>query len=76
MTGIVERLRDADYNNAPSRCMEAAREIERLRKAIEAIKQATLNGQICDDVAWFTPIETLHDFCDRTLFPVGGTKES
>lgn len=31
MTDLVERLRDATYQNAPSRCMEAANEIERLR---------------------------------------------
>lgn len=31
MSDIVERLRDASYANAPSRCMEAANEIERLR---------------------------------------------
>jgi len=34
MTDIVERLRDASYENAPSRCMEAAREIERLQAAL------------------------------------------
>ena len=44
-------------------------EIERLRGAIAAIQEATLNGQICDDVAWFDQITTLHDFCEMTLNP-------
>lgn len=35
MADIVELLRDADYKNAPSRCMEAAREIERLRRLLD-----------------------------------------
>lgn len=39
MTDIVERLRDASYENAPSRCMEAAREIERLRKVLTGIAE-------------------------------------
>jgi hypothetical protein len=38
-----------------------------LVKAIADIKQATLDGKVCDDVAWFSQIETLHDFCDRIL---------
>lgn len=48
-------------------CDEAATEIERLRTAIAAIQQATLDGKVCDDVAWFSGIETLHDYCDRVL---------
>lgn len=39
----------------------------RLRSALTAIKQATIDGRVCDDVAWFTEIETLHDFCERVL---------
>jgi len=31
MTDIVQRLNNASYENAPSRCMEAAEEIARLR---------------------------------------------
>ncbi len=51
---------------------QIASEIVRLRAALEAIKQATLDGKvckICDDVAWFSDIETLHDFCEHTLNP-------
>jgi len=49
--------------------IEALDEIERLRSAIEAIRQATIEGRVCDDVAWFDPITTLHDFCEQTLEP-------
>ena len=48
--------------------------IERLRlerdtlaRALMEIKHATLAGRICDDVAWFYSITTLHDFCEITL---------
>ncbi len=49
--------------------IDALDEIERLRSAIEAIKQATIEGRVCDDVAWFDAITTLHDFCEQTLAP-------
>ena len=49
--------------------IEALDEIERLRSAVEAIKQATIEGRVCDDVAWFDTIPTLHDFCEQTLLP-------
>jgi hypothetical protein len=48
---------------------EALDEIVRLRSAVEAIKQANIEGRVCDDVAWFDTITTLHDFCDQTLTP-------
>ena len=38
-----------------------------LRAAIKAIQQATLEGRVCDEVAWFDQITTLHDFCEQTL---------
>lgn len=44
-------------------------EIERLRGAISAIQKATVEGRVCDDVAWFDAITTLYDFCDQTLNP-------
>ena len=52
-------------------CMQD--EIDRLRKALEAIKKATLEGRVCDDVAWFDQITTLYDFCDQALGRVGRT---
>ncbi len=39
----------------------------RLRACIEAIRRATLEGRVCDDVAWFDDITTLHDFCELAL---------
>jgi hypothetical protein len=42
-----------------------------LVNALAEIKRATIEGRVCDDVAWFDQIETLHDFCDRILSNVG-----
>ncbi len=58
------RLLDAVASDSPS---NHAKEIKRLRDAIAAIKQATIDGRVCDDVAWFSSIETLHDYCDGVL---------
>jgi hypothetical protein len=73
----IERLQDAK-RRALAIADERAKENVRLRaerdllvRALEDIKQATIDGRVCDDVAWFSPIETLHDFCDRTLSVVG-----
>jgi len=35
--------------------------------ALREIKRATVEGRVCDDVAWFDQIETLYDFCDRII---------
>jgi len=43
--------------------------------ALREIKRATVEGRVCDDVAWFDEIETLYDFCDRILDRVKGQKE-
>jgi hypothetical protein len=51
------------------RIEEALAEIERLRSVLEAIKKATIKGLVCDDVAWFDTITTLHDFCEQALLP-------
>jgi len=45
----------------------AKQEIARLRGALAEIQKATLEGRVCDDVAWFDDITTLHDFCDLVL---------
>jgi len=37
-------------------------ERDRLREALDAIRKATLVGRVCDDVAWFDSITTLHDY--------------
>lgn len=44
MTNIIERLRDANYQNAPSRCFEAAAEIEKLRLALREL-HAMVQGE-------------------------------
>lgn len=65
---------------------EQPQEGERYRRALEEIKQATIDGKVCDDVAWFDKFTTLHDFIDmvldppeppvfRDLFPSTETKE-
>ncbi len=51
---------------APADGLESNR-IEFLRAALENIRLATIKGKVCDDVAWFSEIETLHDFCAGTL---------
>lgn len=76
MIDIVERLRfdaarcEADYSKGiATNIDEAMAEIVRLRKGYEDIKRATIEGRICDDVAWFDTITTLHDFCDMMIQP-------
>ncbi len=54
---------------APPIQHEAAVEIERLRGCLNAIMVATVEGRVCDDVAWFDNITTLFDFCDQALNP-------
>jgi hypothetical protein len=44
--------------------------------ALREIKRATVEGRVCDDVAWFDQIETLHDFCERILGRVSAVGES
>lgn len=46
---------------------EQAETIARLRHVLEKIKKATIEGRVCDDVAWFDDITTLHDYCDQAL---------
>ena len=41
----------------------------RYRRALEAIQQKVVDGQVCDDVAWFDQFTTLHDFIDEVLHP-------
>ena len=75
MSDLVKRLQNyipgENDEWVSIRIAEAADEIERLRQAIEQIRQATLAGRVCDDVAWFDEITTLCDFCDGVLGSVG-----
>jgi hypothetical protein len=59
---------------ARDRIAELINERDAFRAALEAIKQATLEGRVCDDVAWFDEVTTLHDFCDAALQPDGDRK--
>lgn len=52
-----------------------AKSFDDLVKALEAIKQATIVGRVCDDVAWFDNVTTLHDFCDEVLTRVKGASD-
>jgi hypothetical protein len=64
----AERLSDcARINQFVRAGIDATNEIARLRSAVEVIKQATIEGRVCDDVAWFDTITTLHDYCEQTL---------
>jgi len=39
-------------------------QVEEAVASFRAIQKATVEGRVCDDVAWFSQIETLHDYCD------------
>lgn len=60
---LPERLRV----NSCRRAHETADRVEQMEGALRAIMKATVEGRVCDDVAWFDDITTLHDFCDLVL---------
>lgn len=66
---MMAPISDLDFYKQMYRISDAR--VDQLENALKAIKHATLNGDVCDDVAWFNQIETLHDFCDRILGAVG-----
>jgi hypothetical protein len=43
------------------------REHREMLAALKAIMRATIEGKVCDDVAWFDQITTLHDFCGQIV---------
>ena len=49
--------------------------ITELEAALRSIMKATVEGRICDDVAWFDSITTLYDFCDLALSHAGSDGE-
>lgn len=59
----VLREREEYNGKHQAACME----IERLCVCLRMIQQATLDGTVCDDVAWFYGNETLHDYCERMI---------
>jgi hypothetical protein len=57
---------DAMQEDARKLALENARLVSLVESAVasfRAIQDATLKGKVCDDVAWFSDIETLHDYC-------------
>ena len=63
----VARKYKASLAECDGQMQLAMAEIDRIRAAIFEIQKATLEGRVCNDVAWFDGITTLHDFCDLTL---------
>lgn len=59
------------YNDAQREIRELRDDRDRLLAGIADIMRATIEGRVCDDVAWFDEITTLHDFCDLLLNPQG-----
>lgn len=73
----ISRFRNVLYQDGKDKGREECQpeldalrgEVERFRGALEAIDKAVLDGNVCDDVAWFSGIETLHDFISSVLLP-------
>ena len=53
--------------NTASRTSVATTAMELAISSLEAIKCATVEGRVCDDVAWFDTITTLYDYCDNVV---------
>jgi len=70
----VEKLQ-REIKHLLSAAVDRIVENDRLRRGIAEIKQATIDGRVCDDVAWFDTITTLHDFCDELLTPIQSTAD-
>lgn len=47
---------------------EQTARIKELEQALIDIMTACKEGRVCDDVAWFDDITTLHDFCYLAVF--------
>lgn len=58
---------NSEYGSMEYELRKSKAEIERLREGYRQIKRATVEGRVCDDVAWFDAITTLYDFCDCML---------
>lgn len=50
-----------------TRIRELEKAVNMLRLGVLSIQKATLEGKVCDDVAWYGPAYTLHDFCGDLL---------
>ncbi len=58
---LVRAVNDRDALLSQLRAYREA--LEKAAARFEAIQKATVEGRVCDDVAWFSDIETLHDYC-------------
>ena len=63
---LLERLVRVD-RSLTRQLSRAMQKNARLRNALEAIKQACVEGRVCCDVAWFDGITTLYEFCEDVL---------
>jgi len=63
---MTDDYRDA-WESAVAMYRAQKAENDRLRGCLQAIMKATTEGRVCDDVAWFDGITTLHDYCDIAL---------
>jgi hypothetical protein len=53
-----------EWKRSDERAAAAEARLAEAAQNFRAIKQATVDGRVCDDVAWFDAITTLHDFCE------------
>jgi hypothetical protein len=51
-------------------------QVAHARTGFESIQKATIGGRVCDDVAWFDTITTLHDFCCQMIDRLDTTSET
>lgn len=70
---VVTKVRAGEDDNLPKlqaiarHRLEGEADARRYRQALERIDAAVLLGRVCDDVAWFGPAQTLHDFIQSAL---------
>lgn len=73
-------MAETDLEFANRANIEAARRFKAQRDimaaALREIKRATIEGRVCDDVAWFDTITTLHDYCDDVLARISRMDEA
>lgn len=67
--GDVDLSRDETMDLALTAWNTRADSHHRLVEALREIQRATLEGRVCDDVAWFDRITTLYDYIEEVLHP-------
>ena len=64
---------DGDYDDlalmreAASLLLSLQTALMQARASFQAIQLATIEGRVCEDVAWFSSITTLHDYCASAI---------